>query len=107
MSDTIVGEPVPGYPDIHMVDKPFGVRAMLIGHRLEVRHIVQMAEDYDGSCEEVAHHLNLSVSMVENAMRYYHDHRAEVDRWIEENNEAARQGFAEWKRKQGHLLPDT
>jgi uncharacterized protein (DUF433 family) len=97
----IVGEPIAGYPGLHMVERVDGRRAMLVGHRLRVSDIVRSVECEDGSEADVAYWLELDPGLVATVMRYYRDHRELVDGWIQAEDEYNERAEAEWRRKQG------
>jgi uncharacterized protein (DUF433 family) len=83
------------------VDRIEGPRAMIVGHRLRVSDIVRAVEDNDGSEDGAAEWFEIDPTIVAVAMRYYRDHRDEVDKWIRAEDEYAEQAEAEWKRERG------
>jgi len=65
------------------------------GTGLDVRQIVEVATDNDGSVAETAAYLEVDESIVESALTYYRAHRDEIDRWIRQ----ARRTSAREERK--------
>jgi uncharacterized protein (DUF433 family) len=102
MRDVIVGEALPGYRGLHMVDRVEGPRPMLVGRRLQVSDIVRAVQDNDGSEAGAAEWYEIDRGIVETAMRYYRDHQEQVDTWIREEDEYDERAEAEWKRQHGH-----
>jgi uncharacterized protein (DUF433 family) len=102
MRPVIVGEPLAGYPGLHMVDRAAGPRAMLAGRRLRVSDIVRAVEDNDGSEARAAEWFEIELQAVQTAMRYYRDHRDLVDGWIRAEDEYADRAEREWLREHGH-----
>jgi uncharacterized protein (DUF433 family) len=104
MRPVIVGEPLPDYPGIHMVDRVAGPRAMIMGRRLRVSDIVRSVHYNGGSEADVAYWLRLDQRVVETVMRYYRDHQELVDGWIRDEDEYSERAEAEWRTKYGHDL---
>jgi len=91
------------YPMIVFRDSVMGRRAMLEGTRLDVPQVVETVRNSDGSIEEAADYLRLSVAEVRACVRYYADHKEEIDEYaarVDEENERLR---AAWERQQAAL----
>jgi uncharacterized protein (DUF433 family) len=102
----ITGQPLPEYPEVRMVERTaLGLRPVMVGTRLEVRHIVELVQEPGGSEEEAAAYLEVDPAVVAAAMRYYRDHREQIDAWILEAHESSARAYAEWLRDHGHNLP--
>jgi uncharacterized protein (DUF433 family) len=85
-----VSQPLSDYPEIHVVERvALGPRPVMVGTRLEVRHIVELVKEHGGSEAGAAAYLEIDRAVVEAAMRYYRDHRDEVDAWIRDEDEYA------------------
>lgn len=67
-----------------------GGRARVVGTRIAVADVALMYLRLGRSLEEIAGDYELPLAAVHDAMAYYYDHRAEIDREIEED-----QSFAE------------
>jgi uncharacterized protein (DUF433 family) len=77
---------------------------VVAGTRLEVRHIVELVREHDGSEVEAAAYLEIDPAVVAEAMTYYREHRAQIDEWIREEDEHAERAYAEWDREQQRRL---
>ena len=78
------------HPHIERVATRSGQRAMIRGTRVAVSHIVgyiRLGETPESIADEVLPFLTRS--QVHDALAYYDDHRAEIDRELAENTEAA------------------
>jgi uncharacterized protein (DUF433 family) len=86
---------------IRIVDRPAsGPRPVMAGTRLEVRHIVELVHGFGGSEAEAAAHLEIDPAVVAEAMRYYSEHREQIDAWIREEREYSERAHREWKEQQ-------
>jgi uncharacterized protein (DUF433 family) len=86
---------------IRIVDRTvLGPRPVVGGTRLEVRHIVELVRELDGSETEAAAYLEVDPAVVAEAMRYYGEHREQIDAWIREEDEHAARAYAEWEQHQ-------
>ena len=86
---------------IRMVDRHVsGPRPVLAGTRLEVRHIVELVQEFGGSEADTAAYLEIDPAVVAEAMRYYDEHRAQIDDWIREANEHSERAYREWREEQ-------
>ena len=71
-----------------------GGKPRISGHRITVQNIVIWHEMLGRSADEIATEYDLSLANVYAALAYYHDHRAEIDKSIEES-----EAFVEALRK--------
>jgi uncharacterized protein (DUF433 family) len=91
---------------IRIVDRPvLGPRPVLAGTRLEVRHIVELVHQFDGSEAEAAAYLEIDPAVVAEAMSYYGEHREQIDAWIREEDVRSARAYAEWERQQERGFP--
>jgi uncharacterized protein (DUF433 family) len=63
-----------------------GERAFVAGHRVRVQDIVLWNEEGLSADEIVSRVPTISLADVHAALAYYYDHRAEIDRQIEEDS---------------------
>jgi len=75
-----------------------GGKPRIAGHRITVQDIAIWHERLGKSPDEIAAEYNLSLAAVYAALAYYFDHRAEIDRTIEEG-----QAFAEAVRQRNAI----
>ncbi len=71
-----------------------GGKPRIAGHRITVQNIVIWHERMDKSVDEIATDYDLALADIYAALAYYFDHRAEIDRDIDESGafvEALRQ----------------
>jgi uncharacterized protein (DUF433 family) len=71
-----------------------GGKPRIAGHRITVKNIVIWHELLGRSADEIAAEYDLTLADVYAALAYYYDHRAEIDKSIEESEsfvEALRQ----------------
>ena len=64
-----------------------GGRPRVVGHRIRVQDIVLWTEEGQSPDEIVARFPQLSLADVYAALTYYHDHRAEIDQQIRDDDE--------------------
>jgi uncharacterized protein (DUF433 family) len=80
-----------------------GGKPHIVGYRITVQNIVIWHERMGQSADEIATDYDLTLADVYAALAYYFDHRAQIDRSIEESDafvEALRQeGRSKLKRK--------
>lgn len=79
------------HPLIRFADGPSGRRAALVGSGLDVWEAVEAVRDNDGDVERTAQTLEIPSGLVQAAIAYYGDYRAEIDGEIALND-------AEWER---------
>ena len=75
--------------DAHIEITPgvVGGRPRIAGHRITVQNIVIWHERMGKSADEIAAEHNVTLADVYAALAYYFDHRAEIDRDIQEGEE--------------------
>lgn len=71
-----------------------GGKPCIAGHRITVQNVVIWHERLGLSADEIADEYNLTLADVYAALAYYFDHRQEIDRMIQED-----QNFVESLRK--------
>lgn len=91
------------YPMIVFRESPLGRRPMLEGTRPDVAQVVATVRESGGSAGDTAGYLALSVPQIRACIRYYADHRDEVDGYaarVAAENERLR---AAWERERAIL----
>lgn len=63
-----------------------GGKPRIAGHRITVQNIVIWHELLGHSADEIAAEYDLTLADVYAALAYYHDHRAEIDKSIQESD---------------------
>ena len=91
------------HPLIDFRDSFAGRRAMLVGTRLEVNHVIDTWLNSDKSVEDTAEYFNLPEAYVRAALQYYAAFQDEVDEWRERMHEFAERAEAAWLREQALL----
>ena len=81
------------HPLIHFLDGPSGRRASLLGSGLDVWEVIATVLDNDGSVDEAARYLQISVGLGQAAVAYYGEHRDEIDAEMELNESEYLRGF--------------
>jgi Uncharacterized conserved protein len=79
---------------IEITEGTVGGKPRITGHRITVQNIVIWHELLGRSADEIATEYNLTLGDVYAALAYYYDHRAEIDKSIEDGEsfvEALRQ----------------
>lgn len=82
------------HPLVQFLDGPSGRRASLLGRGLDVWEVIATVRDNDGSMAEAAEYLQIPAGLVEAAVAYYGEYRAEIDREIEINETEYERGRA-------------
>jgi uncharacterized protein (DUF433 family) len=83
------------HPLIQFLDGPSGRRASLVGRGLDIWEVISTVQDNEGSVEAAAEYLHITVGLVEAAVAYYGEHRAEVDEEIALNEQEYHRGLGE------------
>ena len=83
------------HPLVHFVDGPAGRRPRLLSGP-DVWEVVTGAQDHQGDVGATAASLSIPPHTVEAGLRYYAAYREEIDRWVDENDEAFAEGQAAW-----------
>ncbi len=71
------------HPGVVFVDGPAGRRPRLAGTGLDIWEVIETVRDSENSAESAAAYLDIPVSRVHLAVRYYADHGDEIDAWTE------------------------
>ncbi|SRR3989339_1717516 len=66
-----------------------GGKPRIAGHRITVQNIVIWHELLGRSADEIATEYDLTLADIYAALAYYHDHRAEIDKSIQESDALA------------------
>ena len=82
------------HPLIQFLDGPSGRRASLIGRGLDVWEVIATVRDNDGSIDAAAEYLQVPAGLVEAAVSYYGEYRAEIDEEIALNDAEYHRGQA-------------
>ena len=90
-------------PRIQIRDGALGPRPAIAGTRLDVWMVVTTVQDNEGSFADAAACLDVDVDVIETAMGYYRDHRAEVDAWINRTREISEQHRHAWEAERQTL----
>jgi len=89
------------HPLIHFRQGPAGERRpALTGTRLYVWQVVETVRASEGSTEEAAEYLRLTLAQIQACVSYYAEFQDEVDAYAEEERELARREEARWRREQ-------
>lgn len=93
------------HPLIDFRDGAAGRRATLAGSRLTVAQIIDTLQATEGASEaervsDTAEYLDIPVSYVRGAVRYYASFKDEVDAWRERTADAAEREHEAWQREQ-------
>ncbi len=91
------------HPGVVFVDGPAGRRPRLAGTGLDIWEVVETVKDEGNSVEAAAAYLDIPVSRVIGAIRYYADHREEIDAWTERVQRVADQEAETDRRVRGIL----
>jgi uncharacterized protein (DUF433 family) len=85
--------------DRHIVATPgtLGGKARIAGRRISVEHIAIWHDRLGKSVDEICADYDLSLAEVHAALAYYYDHRAEIERDIEEG-----EAFVKALRERSH-----
>ena len=82
------------HPLIQFLDGPSGRRASLAGRGLDVWEVIATIRDNSGSVAQAADYLHVPAGLVEAAVAYYGEYKAEIDREIEFNEAEYERGIA-------------
>ena len=86
------------YPGIVYREGATGRRAALIGHRIDVHHVVETVQGEGGDLERAAQYFRIPVGLVRSAMEYYADHRDAVDEWVTRERQYSADAEKRWRR---------
>jgi uncharacterized protein (DUF433 family) len=82
------------HPLIQFLDGPSGRRASLAGRGLDVWEVIATIRDNSGSIARAADYLQVPAGLVEAAVAYYGEYKAEIDQEIELNGAEYERGIA-------------
>jgi uncharacterized protein (DUF433 family) len=85
------------HPHVVQVDGVCGGRPTIEGTRISIDTVAQLLAEGLAAEEIIEFYPSLNQALVHDAISYYHDHKAEIDRSIAENSleaSARREGFA-------------
>jgi uncharacterized protein (DUF433 family) len=82
------------HPLIQFVDGPSGRRARLASRGLDVWEIIATVRDNNWSVALAAEYLQVPAGLVEAAVEYYGEYKAEIDRDVELNEAEYERGIA-------------
>ena len=84
------------HPLVRFVDGPAGRRAALLGTGLDVWEVVDTVRDNDGDVADASVYLHVPRHVVDAAVTYYGAFPAEIDDWIEANEQEATAAGEAW-----------
>ena len=82
------------HPLIQFLDGPSGRRASLAGRGLDVWEVIATIRDNNGSIAQAALYLQVPAGLVEAAVAYYGEYKAEIDQEIDFNEAEYERGIA-------------
>ncbi len=91
------------HPLVRFVDGPAGRRARLVGTGSDVWEVIAAVRDNDGDVAEAAEFLELPLGVVQAAVGYYGAYPAEIDGWINRNEQETAEAHAAWQAGQAAL----
>jgi uncharacterized protein (DUF433 family) len=80
-----------------------GRRPALLGTRLDVADVLTTIRQNGNSVEEAAAYLEKPVEHIEACVRYYADHKDEIDAWIADSQVIAQRERERWQRRRQAL----
>lgn len=91
------------HPLVRFADGPAGRRARLVGSGLDVWETIATVRDNDSDLPAAAAYLEIPLGLVQAAVAYYGTYQAEIDDWIELNEQAAVDADTAWRAGQAAL----
>lgn len=91
------------HPQIVFREGAGGRRPALPGHRLDVWQVIETLKLSRNSIEEAAGYLGLPEHLVRACVRYYAQHKAEIDSYTRRMHDFAEREEAAWRREQEAL----
>jgi hypothetical protein len=93
------------HPLIRFADGPSGRRARIVGRGLDVWEVIAVVRDNDGDVAEAARYLEIPFGLVQAAVAYYGAYKAEIDEWIEINEQESAEAHAAFLAGQAAVRP--
>jgi uncharacterized protein (DUF433 family) len=84
------------HPLVRFTEGPGGRRARLVGTGKDVWEVIATVHDNNGDIAEAARYLEIPIGLVQAAVSYYGAYTAEIDQWIEANEQEAAEAYAAW-----------
>jgi uncharacterized protein (DUF433 family) len=91
------------HPLIRFADGPAGRRPRLVGSGLDVWEAIATVRDNSGDLAAAAAYLEVSLGLIQAAVTYYGQHQAEINEWIELNEDEAAEAHHAWQAGQAAL----
>ena len=83
-----------------------GVRIpMVAGRRLQVRHVVEIVDGWDGDAAAAAAEFRLPVTTVDACLAYYAEHKTELDALAARELDASEEAYQAWVAERGLAEP--
>jgi uncharacterized protein (DUF433 family) len=76
------------YPELELKNLGGGADIYFVGSRIRVLHVIQTYKASDNNIDKTVAYFAIEKKFIDDALRYYHDHPKEIDRKIEEYEEA-------------------
>lgn len=104
LAETLLREGIrsASHPGIIFRDGPAGRRAALIGGP-DVWEVVRVWQDNKKRTKATSDYLQVAAGLVEAALAYYAEYRAEIDERIQRNETLAAEAQAAWRRRRRAL----
>jgi uncharacterized protein (DUF433 family) len=99
------GQRMDEHPLIRFADGPAGRRARLVGSGKDVWEVILVVKDNDGDLPAAADYLELPLGLIQAAVSYYGAYSAEIDRWIELNEQEAAEAHSAFMAGQAAVRP--
>ena len=93
------------HPLIRFADGPSGRRARIVGRGLDVWEVIAVVRDNDGDVAEAARYLEIPFGLIRAAVAYYGSYKAEIDEWIEINEQETAEAHAAFLAGQAAVRP--
>lgn len=84
------------HPLVRFAEGPGGRRARLMGTGKDVWEVIATVHDNNGDIAEAARYLEIPIGLVQAAVSYYGAYAAEIDQWIEANEQETAEAYAAW-----------
>lgn len=93
------------HPLVRFADGPAGRRARLVGTGKDVWEVIAAVRDNGGDLAETAGYLEIPLGLVQAAVAYYGAYQAEIDEWMDLNDQDATEAHANWAAGQASIHP--